>query len=61
MSKRETLAEKKAVSEAVVQETLRCLKIVKALKSHEPYNLIIERIVNEHPLLPFYPELRKQI
>ena len=68
MARKETLAEKKAVTEAVANETKRCIAIVEELhewlrpvlvdRKDDPHFFeAINRIVQGCPSLEFHPEL----
>ena len=73
MARKETLEMKKAVSEAIVGETKRCLAIIKRTKQEclavtitpdtikMAFDEAIKKTIKDCPCLKFHPELLKKL
>ena len=59
-----TLKEKKAISEAVVEETVRCLEIILTNKkyiSSQAFGDILSKMLRENPYFHHYPDLQDRL
>jgi hypothetical protein len=67
VGRKETLTDKKAVSTAIAQETIRCLDILLNLRRRLPDDLRVEvenslsEICDSCPVLEFHPEILEKV